>query len=1056
MAVGKPLHLRLFLEGIEVPVISAAVSIQMNAPAACSVQVVPLDEGMNLKPRTMMHLFFLDSKAARNADGSISGGLENAYLLLFCGEVMGFSTVLTPQSRSLVLQGVDFSSYWDSAHAMAIEYGPRGNAVTNHGSLSGGSTGMFDDIVNTQLDRLVSWIGQTPLTDGLKGVSGLAGGIIRMMEAIGGVIPHHKGVNDFFTVAELRARLMSQITAEEGDNTARRVLSGKVFDEWLRHGLQNMGQQVTFRDMMMLLMRYIYYEFVPNPVAMFTPELKKADSKTASRKTKLSDAPSALRIKALIQETLGFVRPAVELKYVGNAEATVINSAIKNLDSVKDLLKGIASSDRQFETVVVGVQNAVLKTRISLQDSRAAALRLRPEVLDSLQSIIDLLNGSEVEVRQGGVTLRGRVQGQRLRSHVFRPDCWFAPAPVCNVVFPEQFSQVTYDRRFSGEVTRLYISTFSTLVGSDALLNSRSTAPQVNFDMKALMKKAGSVSEYQVLLDHELHTGIIPRTECLPDTSAIGTQNLKGGETPSGRRLRWMDRIGLFHFFKYRFGPRQVQVAGRFNPFVVCGFPGVIIRRPFTIAGGDATVLKKRQELFGLQGGSKDALSFVQSHAEELGGPSQFLGLIESVQHSISQEGGGTVMAMSHARTHLGIDDDFVNAFLEQQQGSVKRLVRTTLVYDDLTKKGDAENLKYLVDLTPQGTATSITSKTGKRKTSKVAITSTKKSRNPKEQGAVSVISTFTNVAEGQPETSANPAPPFTAFGSIESIEREDILVPSPHGKRSPGMKGQYGGKIVGVEVHDNGRVVQSALGRSYAAATVYEHVPVSVIEKIPLEQVIKPSWFSSAYEPQNISKKIYQPFFGCDSIMDVLPIGSLGPLPNPDTDPVGTDASPDKSVQEVIQGLIAEETARVSGTVEKAVNLIGYLYGQVRQQGLDVDEFIRQFNNRPIATMAEMLGSNLVFDLQANGQFRPTRQDPQREFVVGFHSAALDERLVLRGALAGLLDSPQFSFSLINGTGKKSAIAPHYDVRKAKRQRVLDYVTAFKNGLSTPDAFRG
>ena len=58
--IGKPLKLRLFLEGQEVPVISATVSIGYNGPAVASVQILPIDEGLTFKPRTMVHLFFLD------------------------------------------------------------------------------------------------------------------------------------------------------------------------------------------------------------------------------------------------------------------------------------------------------------------------------------------------------------------------------------------------------------------------------------------------------------------------------------------------------------------------------------------------------------------------------------------------------------------------------------------------------------------------------------------------------------------------------------------------------------------------------------------------------------------------------------------------------------------------------------------------------------------------------------------------------------------------------------------------------------------------------------
>ena len=57
---GQRLRLRLFIEGVEVPVIAAQVQVAPNAPAACSIQIPPLPEGTRIFPRSIVHLFFLD------------------------------------------------------------------------------------------------------------------------------------------------------------------------------------------------------------------------------------------------------------------------------------------------------------------------------------------------------------------------------------------------------------------------------------------------------------------------------------------------------------------------------------------------------------------------------------------------------------------------------------------------------------------------------------------------------------------------------------------------------------------------------------------------------------------------------------------------------------------------------------------------------------------------------------------------------------------------------------------------------------------------------------
>src|SRR6267154_957037 len=294
MPVGKPLKLRLFLEGEEVPVIAAQVSISIGAPAAASIQIVPLDEALSMKPRTLIHLFFLDSfdvratpteAGSRKEEDRLNIPFLDNYKLLFSGEFIGFQFSETQSSRAVVMQCLDFSSYWDTAHATAIEYGPNGNAFTHQGALRGSNTGLFDDIVNTTSDQLVRWISEKPLTEGLKSVSGLAGGVIRVLEMMGGVPKYHRGVNDFFTIAQLRCRILEQIAAEENDSTAANLLSVSVFDEWIRNGLQNIGHQISFRDMLKLLFSYVHYEVVPNPAAKFDPTTK------GSTSTQVTSAP---------------------------------------------------------------------------------------------------------------------------------------------------------------------------------------------------------------------------------------------------------------------------------------------------------------------------------------------------------------------------------------------------------------------------------------------------------------------------------------------------------------------------------------------------------------------------------------------------------------------------------------------------------------------------------------------------------------------------------------------------------------------------------------------
>src|SRR5512140_3356590 len=268
MALGKPLHLRLFLEGREVPVIAAQVQATLFAPATASIQVVPLDEVLDLKPRTMVHLFFLEEPLVTSVQGElIRQNLTNArrvdddgravdtkisdeiYKLLFCGEVVGFSFVKTPMSRAVILQCLDHSSYWDTLHATMMDYGPQGNALVNKAKLYASNEYLFASIPgHTPDERLRSWVTSKPQSPWLEDVTGLAGGILHLMEVMGGVVSYDAkstdgqygptlGVNDFFTIAELRNHLLAHVVAEDGDRSAQRLRDETVFFKWLSNNV---------------------------------------------------------------------------------------------------------------------------------------------------------------------------------------------------------------------------------------------------------------------------------------------------------------------------------------------------------------------------------------------------------------------------------------------------------------------------------------------------------------------------------------------------------------------------------------------------------------------------------------------------------------------------------------------------------------------------------------------------------------------------------------------------------------------------------------------------
>ncbi|MEN6550200.1 MAG: hypothetical protein ABFE07_29500 [Armatimonadia bacterium] len=104
---GQVLNIKCYLEGVEVPLSSVSISSGVNAASTASISLPPSRAGFKLRPRTRVHLFWLDD-ATRE------------WLLLWEGEILGLSSEKEPGSRSLSYACADLSNYWDYTPKMMM------------------------------------------------------------------------------------------------------------------------------------------------------------------------------------------------------------------------------------------------------------------------------------------------------------------------------------------------------------------------------------------------------------------------------------------------------------------------------------------------------------------------------------------------------------------------------------------------------------------------------------------------------------------------------------------------------------------------------------------------------------------------------------------------------------------------------------------------------------------------------------------------------------------------------------------------------------------------
>ncbi len=1145
-AAGQQLGLRLFLEGLEVPVVGAQVQIGINAPATASIQVVPSDKIVELKARTMVHLFFWDytrdnapvstppdpDRVAEQYGVTVDEARNiiadnpdlfstpeqdelRGYKLLFSGEVIGVVYMKTPTGRQAVLQCSDFSTYWDTTYQFFVSYSPNGNFLGTSAAVWAGSDSLFDDLTAGHTSVMNEYLRSKPQTPGLQGVKGLMGGIIALLEAMGGVPKHTHGINDFFTIAELKNHILQQIVAEQNDDTSQRLFDDKAFMDWLTRGMSSLGQLTTFRDMMKLLFKYVYYEVVPNPAAMYVRS-KQSQTKTkrVTSTTKL-DLPGELRghvqanylaaekwtVNTYTDEPYdedNYARTfKANLKKIADAQGMpkVYKTKIEKTYVWLDKIKSTARESRQPTQAAQGTTIGPFPSQ-TFRDNRAAWRRVTDILLDVLGADIRFTSSSNKVSRTA-------PELDRLHTQIFRPDCFFAAPPRCNVIFPDQNTSFTFSKNFLQETTRLRLSV-DWLFGGDSggLLAEYHFAPATT-EIRKLAKLQGNAG-IRALLPWEIYSGILPKFETIHEVNYVAGQaerrrgirgNIKGAATS------YAQRTANFNYMKYRFASRQCEVSTKFNPFVVCGFPGVILNKPFILDPETA-----QKQLTAQSSNANDDISeMVRRVARDVGAPTQYLGMIAAVSHSIQQDSGSTSIQFTHARAHRITDDDFLNVFSTEISKELETdIIPTVLNADTLLKKGDYRLLKYLMDATPQDLEKQAQAVQDEQEDlgddDDSPPLETRPSGAPDLDNVAALAQFGTLLAPANVEKPAKVSMASTQSRGDTNVpirgrvkkdrlknSREVILVPDPGGKLAIGAKGPKGGKItqiqcvtdqaIGIVGRDTARrlsqgqkvTLTSSPGDSFTRdpttgklilqgnvvdssqvtylwkeIVIYEEVRTTkkATKLLPVEEGLRPPWFSPLYSNWFIGEEIYQPFFGCGSIVDqalfvsdsgAATFGTGRTQQQQVLDQLKSAGNDRKKVLQILEDAKAKKISDVPD-IESSVDVLAYTYGEVRRLNLDVHRFVHDYTHRPIATMEDIFGtSDLQYKVNANNTLSLVTGTP------GFHSTAIAD---VGGQLRGLLDNPDLLLSrLKKGAGKKVPVSRDLDPRPGRRAKVLEYL---------------
>jgi hypothetical protein len=107
MSRGDSQKCRLFLEGREVPFVSATITSTVGQPITAIIDLIPLHIIKFIRPKTQVQIYVKDTSVFP----------DHNFYLAFEGEVVGRQLGKAQDSRFFRITALDYSVYWDEAKA---------------------------------------------------------------------------------------------------------------------------------------------------------------------------------------------------------------------------------------------------------------------------------------------------------------------------------------------------------------------------------------------------------------------------------------------------------------------------------------------------------------------------------------------------------------------------------------------------------------------------------------------------------------------------------------------------------------------------------------------------------------------------------------------------------------------------------------------------------------------------------------------------------------------------------------------------------------------------
>jgi hypothetical protein len=646
------IHLRLFVQGVECPISDCTVSTAVMPTAV--IDVLPTPELLNIRPGSQVVVTYYDPFGAP----PVTEAAPTQYSLLFCGYIRSMQVSHAATSRGATLRCEGDITLLDRMQTYFFD--TTSDLLRRRMSFVGASQFQTGITGVAQLGQAIARAfdpATTVLTPGFEGVYGAVRGVVSLIEHAVGVAVGQNYItqtptagtslgqlmgdaaksgryaqNDFFAVMEAQTHLLYQIGGLPQDLTAFAVLK----EATAKDAIAQLGEQVNGLTDLLTLLRIIVGRAYHGMYAVSTARaLPTAPVVNRDSFMQIRADIFPTQTGATVSDLLGKLFVTDPLTDLQNLALQVTNSEPEVGSLLPFLTPAATAWYTRVDPALLHYVNAelyrVLRDNINTEQAEDGKYVWtgQVDVAGGFRAIADLTSVVRVLAATQGGPAAATHAAPRLMNYLILPDLFFSTPPACNVIFPNQVSSLTYNSAGMDRPTRLQLtvdpgdlrSTGDAPTSTDRVTVLTYFAPTVGlFTASQGALQLTVQMNMDPLLPHERYTGIVPvfkNISKLDTMSAANAQRLD----PNDKEI--FLRLANFQLLDARYQSGQLAVSGPFNPFACPGFPCAVMD------------------------------SIGESYSQI------YVGLLQSVSHSVSTGNASTSYVITHARPAMETDEIF-------------------------------------------------------------------------------------------------------------------------------------------------------------------------------------------------------------------------------------------------------------------------------------------------------------------------------------------------------------------------------------------------------------